>query len=60
MSAYNIMFSSRNKKNIDIFWLKKHLIKSYGPSVVNMLQPLISISKKCLNGRVVSFPVFRS
>ena len=23
------MFSSRNKKNIDTFWLKKHLIKSY-------------------------------
>ena len=28
MSTHNI-FSSRNKKNIDTFWLEKHLIKVY-------------------------------
>ena len=28
MSTHN-MFSLRNKKNIDTFWLKKALIKSY-------------------------------
>ena len=44
MSTNNICFLSRNKKNIDTFWLKKRLVKSYEFSTL-----CVNINMECRN-----------